>query len=147
MDELFLLPSAPVAMLRAYWIEDKPTLSSQLVLIEPSEYEFKRIQDAFEHRRNNEFDMEIVNDLYGKNCIIIPHRRYDLLTGEFKALDKGHSHVNYLGSKEEVWDPEKVFNETKFIHFSDWPYPKPWLHPTEGQEEAATPSCHIDVDG
>lgn len=62
MDELFELPSAPVAMPRAYWL-DKFYLSSQIVLLEPSEFEFKRILDAFEHRASNDFDMEIVNDL------------------------------------------------------------------------------------
>jgi hypothetical protein len=30
-------------------------------------------------------DMEIVNNLYGKCCLILPHRQYDLLTGEFRS--------------------------------------------------------------
>ena len=122
MDELFFLPPAPVAMPRAYWLK-KPTLSSQLVLIQPSAREFSRIQNAFHNRDDKDFDMEIVNNLYGQNCAIIPHRRYDLLSGEFR----GNDHHKYLGSTQEPWDPDKVLDEAKFVHFSDWPFPKPWI--------------------
>lgn len=143
MDELFLLPAAPVAMPRTYWLEHEHTLSSQLVLVEPSEFEFKRILDAFNHRASSDFDMEIVNRLYGESCFILPHRRYDLLTGEFKSSH----HERYLGSKEEVWDADKVFNEAKFLHFSDWPSPKPWIRPSHQQTEQNQPECVTDADG
>jgi alpha-N-acetylglucosamine transferase len=96
MDELFLVPSAPVAMPRAYWLEH--TLSSQLVLVEPSEFEFQRILEAFNSRASADFDMEIVNNLYGSNCMVIPHRKYDPLTDEFRAKE----HRKYLGSEEET---------------------------------------------
>ncbi|KAF2726178.1 glycosyltransferase family 8 protein [Polychaeton citri CBS 116435] len=140
MDELFLMPSAPVAMPRAYWLED--TLSSQLVLVEPSQFEFKRIKDAFESRTDADYDMEIVNQLYGDDCIIIPHRKYDLLTGELRVKDRKEGHVNYLGSKEEVWDSDRILKETKFIHFSDWPYPKPWLPAQDEETSTVQPECH-----
>lgn len=142
MDELFLLPTAPVAMPRAYWLDDH-ILSSQLVLVEPSEFEFNRIQDAFNSRGGSDFDMEIVNNLYGDSCFIIPHRRYDLLTGEFKNPD----HHKYLGSKEEKWNANKIFEETKFVHFSDWPFPKPWLPATDALREANQPKCTTDENG
>ena len=102
MDELFFLPRVPVAMPRAYWLNN--TLSSQLVVIQPSKQEFERILYAFEHRQNTDFDMEIVNNLYGRDCLILPHRRYDLLSGEFR----GTKHQNYLGSTTEVWNPRQV---------------------------------------
>ena len=35
MNHLFLLPSAPVAMPRAYWLT-QPTMSDQLAVVEPS---------------------------------------------------------------------------------------------------------------
>ena len=62
MDELFLIPSTPVAAPSAYWL-DKFSLSSQIVLIEPSETQFDRVQHALKHRKNSEYDMEIVNEL------------------------------------------------------------------------------------
>jgi hypothetical protein len=143
MDELFLLPQAPVGMPRAYWL-DQPFLSSQLVLIEPSKFEFQRIEEAFNSRSNSDFDMEIVNDLYGTSCFIIPHRKYDLLTGEFKA--QPDEHFKYLGSREEKWDPEVIFEEAKFLHFSDWPYPKPWIGASQASTDQNKPKCR-GVDG
>lgn len=136
MDELFLLPSAPVAMPRAYWLDD--TLSSQLVLVEPSTFEFKRILAAFAERDDTDFDMELVNNLYRDSCFIIPHRRYDLITGEFKASD----HSRYLGSTEEVWDPEAALKEAKFLHYSDWPHPKPWFPASKSEVDEVMPKCH-----
>lgn len=65
--------------------------------VEPSDFEFRRV------RQDDDFDMEIVNELYGKDRMIIPHRRYDLITGEFNEKE----HHRYLGSKEEIWDPQK----------------------------------------
>ena len=121
MDELFLLPPAPMGMPRAYWLkpEDR-VLSSQLMLLEPSEFEWKRIAKGIENAGSGEFDMEIVNNLYRDSCFILPHRPYDLLTGEFR----GKNHSAYLGNEEETWDPDAVLKEAKFLHFSDWPVPK-----------------------
>ncbi|KXT06555.1 hypothetical protein AC579_1172 [Pseudocercospora musae] len=142
MDELFLMPSAPVAMPRAYWLNDS-TLSSQLILVEPSTFEMNRVLEAFRHRSPTDYDMEIANHLYGKDCIVIPHRRYDLLTGEFRNQD----HHLYLGSEQELWDPEAAYDEAKYLHFSDWPLPKPWLHASQEQLEEVVPHCHRMADG
>jgi len=139
MDELFLLPSSPVAMPRAYWLEPL-TLSSQLMLIEPSTFEFNRILSAFSHRTESQFDMEIVNNIYAHDCMIIPHRRYDLLTGEFRK--KRDQHAPYLGSEEEVWNATKVLSEAKFLHFSDWPMQKPWLEGDESVRMEVQPECY-----
>lgn len=141
MDELFFLPRVPVAMPRAYWLNN--TLSSQLVVIQPSKQEFERILYAFEHRQNTDFDMEIVNNLYGRDCLILPHRRYDLLSGEFR----GTKHQNYLGSTTEVWNPRQVLQEAKFLHFSDWPYPKPWIAGDESIRIDIQPACHVTASG
>ncbi|KAL1964240.1 hypothetical protein VTN77DRAFT_7198 [Rasamsonia byssochlamydoides] len=138
MDELFLAPSAPVAMPRAYWLNfDDRILSSQLILIEPSEFEFNRVMKAMSEAKSNDYDMEIVNKLYKDSALILPHRPYDLLTGEFRS-DK---HSDYLGNSEEAWDPEKVLKEAKFLHFSDWPVPKPWLTASPSVIKEKQPKC------
>ncbi|KAF2838141.1 glycosyltransferase family 8 protein [Patellaria atrata CBS 101060] len=125
MDELFTLPSAPVAMPCAYRLPAQ--LSSQLILIEPSAREW--------HRRD--FDMEIVNALCKESCIVLPHRRYDLLAGEFRS----ERHEAYLGSEEEGWNPDKVFAEAKFVHFSNYPHPKLWIAASEQQTRGVWPKC------
>lgn len=140
MDELFSLPDTPVAMPRAYWLDN--TLSSQFIVIQPSKHEFSRIQEAFASRTDSDFDMEIVNNLYADSCLILPHRRYNLLTGEFRGKD----HHRYLGSKTEKWDPKAILKEAKFLHFSDWPFPKPWLVPDESLRIEVQPACHGDGD-
>ena len=136
MDELFLLPQAPVAMPRAYWFKEH-ALTSALMLVEPSTFEFERVMQAIKHREYEDFDMEIVNDLYGDDAMVIPHRRYILLTGDFRR--QNHSH--YMGSHEAKWDARRELDEAKFVHFSDWPYPKPWITPEDRQREEVEPRC------
>ncbi|KAI6768638.1 hypothetical protein HG531_010827 [Fusarium graminearum] len=124
MDELFLLPPAPVAMPRAYWmLPDADMLSSQVILIQPSKTEFSRVQARIDSASKNDYDMEIVNDLYGHSALVLPHRPYDMITGEYRE----ENHTKYLGSDAETWDPVAAYNEAKLIHFSDWPIPKPWI--------------------
>ena len=123
LDELFLLPPSPVAMPRAYWEWDKKQeLSSQLLLLETNAVAFARIMRAVENADAIKFDMDILNDLYFGSATVLPHRQYDLLTGEFNGGPKDHS--LFTGDPEEVWDPEQVLRDAKFVHFSDWPIPK-----------------------
>ncbi|KAI0398493.1 glucose N-acetyltransferase [Xylariaceae sp. FL0594] len=143
MDELFLIPPCPVAMPRAYWLlPDKKILSSQLMLVQPSDVEFDRIMKNVEAADTSDYDMEIVNQLYSDSAMILPHRPYDLLTGEFRA-DK---HENYLGTDREQFDPVTIFNEAKYLHFSDWPVPKPWISMSEGVRQKEQPKC-VTING
>ena len=143
LDELFLAPSCPVAMPRAYWLfPDNPILSSQVMLVEPSHFEFKRITEKIENAGSHDYDMEIVNYLYHDSAMILPHRPYDLLTGEFRGSD----HVKYLGNDVEEWDPLAVYNEAKLVHFSDWPLPKPWIPASDTLRQDTQPKC-VEKDG
>ena len=146
MDELFLIPSAPVAMPRAYWNPGREKqLSSQLMLVEPSSEEFSRVHEATLHASGDTYDMEIMNDLYYESCIVLPHRKYDLLTGEFRREDGNHT--LYLGNDYEKWDPRSILDEAKFLHFSDWPVPKPWKPSRESHMQEEEPSCFPQYDG
>lgn len=122
LDDVFLVPKAPVAMLRAYWkLPETRMLTSLFILLEPSATEFDRLMD--ESRGQGDYDMEILNRLYGDSALILPHREYGLLSGEFRSEE----HKYYLGNGHEVWDAEKVISEASLVHFSDWPLPKPWV--------------------
>ncbi|RGP65900.1 hypothetical protein FLONG3_9032 [Fusarium longipes] len=144
MDELFLLPPVPVAMPRAYWmLPDTDTLSSQVILIQPSETEFSRIMAKIDSASKNDYDMEIVNDLYGDSALVLPHRPYDMITGEFRE----DNHTKYLGSDAEPWDPVAAYNEAKLIHFSDWPIPKPWIPTPEDLRLQIQPACTTSING
>jgi len=141
MDELFFLPQAPVAMPRAYWLDD--TMSSQLMVIEPSLVEFDRIQYAFAHRKATDFDMEIMNDLYSKECLVLTPQKYNLITGEFRS----NLHYRYLGSMTAKWDARRALKDAKYMHFSDWPYPKPWAEYSHVTHDKLQPDCEITIEG
>lgn len=136
MDELFLLPAeSKVAMPRAYWLNG--TLCTSVMLASPSEIEFGRIQARMGEIQPEEYDMEIINALYGDSCLVIPHKPYLLLTGEMRAI----SHAAYLGSAEELWDVDNIMKQAKYIHFSDYPIPKPWVGTSEAMKQEYMPSC------
>ena len=126
MDDLFLAPSATVAMLRAYWrLPEEKRLTSLFILLEPDEGQYQQLMVAARSnsRRKDEYDMEILNKLYGDSAMVLPHRQYGLLSGEFRESN----HKNYLGNELETWDPDRVMREASLVHFSDWPLPKPWV--------------------
>ena len=126
MDDLFLLPQASVAMMRAYWsLPNLRTLTSLFILLEPSEVETERLMMAAraKTRKSNEYDMEILNSIYGDSAMILPHQRYGLLSGEFRSIN----HTNFFGNDYQKWDPDRVLREAHLLHFSDWPIPKPWV--------------------
>ncbi|RMY16598.1 hypothetical protein D0867_06472 [Hortaea werneckii] len=135
MDELFLMPPAPVAMPRAYWLEN--TLNAQMALVQPSEAAFAAIQKQIARRAATDYDMEIINAVYGDSCAVLPHRPYTLLSGEFRSID----HTAYLGNKDEVWDAEREIEQVKYVHFSDWPLPKPWQTHADDMLRDVMPKC------
>lgn len=134
MDELFFLPSTPVAMPRAYWqLPGTKQLSSLLIVIEPSYHEFSALMDTSKAAMAGQvdtnttethlYDMELLNTRYGDSAMVLPHRQYGLISGEFRA----ENHGAFLGSADEEWNPDKVMADAKLVHFSDWPLPKPWV--------------------
>ncbi|KAL8710094.1 MAG: hypothetical protein Q9225_007353 [Loekoesia sp. 1 TL-2023] len=126
VDELFLLPSTPVAMMRAYWnLPGKRNLSSRLILLQPSEDEYERLMTTVraDLRQVGDYDMEILNRFYGDSAMILPHQAYGLLSSEFRLDD----HRNYIGNTFDPWDPESTLREASLVHFLDEPFPKPWV--------------------
>lgn len=147
MDELFFLPPATVAMPRAYWLLPQlKTLSSQIVVIEPSYREHSALVEAMKAAQagqiemnltESRYDMELLNDRYGDSAMVLPHRHYGLVSGEFRTK----SHWKYLGNDHEVWNPDLALAEAKFVHFSDWPLPKPWVMWPQEQLAKMQPAC------
>lgn len=150
LDELFLLPETPIAMPRAYLTDSRPwPLSSVLMVIKPSLKELEKFKSIIGLGGNdmlvnaNRFDMELVNERFEDSAMVLPHRPYALITGEFRR----HDHAAYLGNPDETWDAEKVLKEAKLVQFSDSPLPKPWvLWPLKGLE-AMQPDCGGSLEG
>ncbi|KAI9738752.1 MAG: hypothetical protein M1834_008259 [Cirrosporium novae-zelandiae] len=142
MDHLFLSPKCQLAVPRAYWLNDphaalgEQVLASHIMLLEPDDRIYERIEQ--EAKRTGDFDMEIVNHLFNNSAMILPHRRLALLTGEFRSTD----HQMYLeGEGANEWNAHAELSRAFFVHFSDWPLPKPWKSHTEQQWNAAVPAC------
>lgn len=137
LDELFLLPpTAPVALSRAYWLNN--TLCTSVLLASPSEADFARVRARVEKAAPQEVDTDVINALYGDGCLVVPHRPYLLLSGEMRAA----GHEAYLGGGGGgEWDAVKVLAEAKYVHFSDWPMPKPWMASSEGLRRELMPGC------
>lgn len=109
------------------------------MLVQPSVAEFARIVEKVDHAGKEEYDMEIINDLYKDSAMILPHRPYALLTRSF-----GGDHQDYyLGNGNEVWDAVTVYNEAKYLHFSDWPMHKPWLKSSDSLVKERQPDCIV----
>jgi hypothetical protein len=145
-------------MPRAYWLDqDHIFLTSLLLLIEPSKAEFDRVIAAISEAGPDDYDMEILNRLYKDSALVLPHRPLALLTGEFRSK----SHVRYLGSAVEDWDPTKILAEAKLVHFSDWPIPKvcllshcvmpypkqqqPWIAADYEMIQSHQPTCDFNL--
>jgi hypothetical protein len=101
-------------------------------VIEPSYRRYKGLLDAAlgkEADGNNtesariKYDMDLLNGFYGNSAMVLPHRQYGLISGEFRT----QNHTAFFGNDDEAWDPDRVLAEAKFVHFSDWPLPKPWV--------------------
>lgn len=134
-------------MPRAYWLyPDLQILSSQLMLVQPSAAEFRRVIDRTSAGGLSDYDMEIVNYLYKDSAMVLPHRPYDLLTSTFGQAE---ARAKYLGNDWEEWDPLAAFNEAKFLHFSDWPVPKPWIQTAAADRtrNERQPACVEGKDG
>jgi hypothetical protein len=140
LDDLFLLPHADVAAPSAYWIGNN-SLSSAILLIEPSMTEFKKVLNGMQNRTSNEFDMDLVNDLFADNAMMLPNKHW-VVSGEFRR----NQHGSYLEDGEE-WDAEKILKKTPYVHFSDWPYPKPWRPADPAVIRSTQPKCHTKLDG
>ncbi|AEO71840.1 glycosyltransferase family 8 protein [Thermothielavioides terrestris NRRL 8126] len=133
-------------MPRAYWLyPQEKKLASHIVLLQPSATEFARVMDAVRDAAPGDYDMEILNRLYGDSALVLPHRPYALLTREYFREPWNHSH--YLGSDREQWDPVAVYSEAKYLHFSDWPMPKPWLPADEELRLQVQPKCYVNDGG
>ncbi|KAL4944832.1 hypothetical protein BDV06DRAFT_209941 [Aspergillus oleicola] len=107
------------------------SLDSDTTIIQPSEFEFMRVMAAMLNTGSPDYDI----------VLILPHRPYDPLTGEFWSK----THSAYMGNDVEVWDPNRVLGEANYLYFSDRPVLKPWLSVSTSTVQAEQPTCDLNV--
>ncbi|MCJ1479102.1 N-acetylglucosaminyltransferase [Lambiella insularis] len=143
MDGLFMIPSARVAVTRAYWrLPAIKAFSSRFLLIEPSTAETSRLIAAAESTRlpRNELAMDVVNSVFEDSAMVLPHQQYGLISEEFRVGD----HRRFSGNDYEKWNPKRVLREASLVHFSDWPLPKPWVMWPRNLLQEKIPLCEIN---
>lgn len=126
VDELFLLPSTPIAMMRAHWkLPAKRTLASNMILLQPSSEDYERLITASraDIRQAGDSEADMLNRFYGDSAMVLPHKAYGLLANEFRI----ENHRSYVGNTYDRWDPERAFEAASLVHFLDEPFPKPWV--------------------
>lgn len=144
LDELFFLPSAPVAMPRAYWkLPDKNDMSTVFVLLEPSEDVYTGLMRAAYSSEliHKVFDEEILNEKFWDEALVLPHQRYALLTSEFRRGPDDHR--KYFGSYIQEWDPRKILEKVSLVKFEDLPLPKPWIMWPQALLPEIMPKCRV----
>ncbi len=134
MDELFFIERSDAVLPRAYWLDKKKKmLSSHIMVVEPGREVFGKVMKEVKRamKKNAIYDMDIANRVFGKKpkgeCVLLPHKPYALLTGEFRKERGGHA--GYLGADSGgrgEWSVGNVMKEAKMVHFSDDPLGKPW---------------------
>ena len=86
------------------------------------------------------FDMDVMNDLYKNMALTLPNE-YDFVSGELRKTD----HAAYLGNDLVKWNATAEFRKAYYVHFSDWPVPKPWLV-SDDQLASTGPKCPSECE-
>lgn len=149
MDELFLLPPTELVMPWVYRGNSQGwSFSSQLMVITPSPSTFSRIEKSIASAGPETYDMDLLHTLFppsspSSSLLRLPARPYNLLSGEFRLPN----HSPYISStpsaihRRDVWDPQIMLTEAKYLHFSDWPVPKPWMRASKEVLNKYMPKC------
>lgn len=128
MDYLFFrekeFKNASISMPVGYWepLRDngQSLYSSALMVIEPSTKDFDDLLNAIGSRSKNDYDMDIINNIFTGRIDTLPHRGLFMISSEFRNQNS----TKYLGSSEIKWNGIKEMRTVAYIHFSEWPFPK-----------------------
>lgn len=76
IDHLFSLPPVDIAAPRTYWGDSKHTLGSTttLLVVTPSALLWERVRKAMDTLKEGEYDMDLVNRVFGNEIMTLPGR-------------------------------------------------------------------------
>lgn len=90
LDHLFDLPRVEIAAPRAYWSENKQVplgSTTTLMVAQPSKILWKKMQDAMETLQEGEYDMDLVQRVFGNEIMTLPGR-YCTLNSHWEVNDQ-----------------------------------------------------------
>ena len=150
LDELFLLPRAPIAMTRAYHpshasasssSSNNPStkayklhLSPSLILLEPSRETYNLLTATADPNLEPPIasDSALYTSIFAATALILPHSTYNFPISELRTSD----HSAFFGvlsapSSSPVptpeWHVDQSLSAAALVQFSDAPFPKPWI--------------------
>ena len=159
LDHLFTAPDADMLLPEAYYVPNtERVLSSAIMVVKPGEELFQHAIALARNATSSDYDMEIINQLamseeYKRSTGILPWKRYLILTGIFRdPTSYFYTTAKPVRSENEIlsvtefnehgtWSARKVYDEAYYIHFSDWPIPKPWVDDKGVQVGMHGPKC------
>ena len=59
---------------------------------------------------------------------------------------RNNEHHRFLDPATARWDARRALQEAKYMHFSDWPYPKPWAEYSHVTHDKLQPDRETTVE-
>ncbi|ODQ80790.1 glycosyltransferase family 8 protein [Babjeviella inositovora NRRL Y-12698] len=121
---------------------------SHFMVVKPNMKIYKALINAIWWKKAHEYDMDIINKVFNPSklaarklqykTLVLPQQVYGGLTGEFRMDD----HSVFMADAPDLpaamvkgtkgywtqWNAFGALDKLKLVHFSDFPYPKPWFH-------------------
>jgi len=135
LDHLFLLPKQiGLAAPRSYWEDgNAKKFTSALMVIDPSQDAWLRIDAQLHPVQKDKYDMDILNDVFGRECMLLPNK-YLVLNSHWEDASSGTALKNTGAS-----DLETLASEAYVLHYTA--LGKPWtLNATS--VETQRPNAH-----
>ncbi|KAF8434225.1 nucleotide-diphospho-sugar transferase, partial [Terfezia claveryi] len=141
LDHLFDLPPVEIAAPRNYWGGDHKNeaplgSTTTLMVARPSKSLWKRMQDAMETLREGEYDMDLVQRVFGNEIMTLPGR-YCTLNSHWEVNDQPFWY--HHEADERVHLDEQLEWEKAVVHFTA--LGKPWSF-TVGDVRYKRPEAH-----
>jgi alpha-N-acetylglucosamine transferase len=109
LDHLFLLPKGiGIAAPRSYWEDDPKKFTSALMVIDPSQEMWQRVDKELHPIKEGKYDMDILNDVFMRDCMLLPNNylvlnsHWEDETSETRLKNTGYSSLDSLASQTHV---------------------------------------------
>lgn len=144
LDHLFALPEAEIAAPLAYWQEGS-AVTTTLMVAQLSEQLWAIVDEAIRGIRRDEYDMDLVNRVFGKRLMVLPGR-YCTLNSHWESLDlpgwfEGGTVTRPAQNGEQL---ERLYEMAEVVHFTAMG--KPW-DVVGGNVAVTRPTAHPLLGG
>lgn len=105
LDHVFSLPAVDLAAPRAYW-QGSPGFTSAFLLVSLSDRLWKRIETAIKNIKDDIFDMDLLNKMFGETAMILPGD-YCTLNSQWETNNIPHWWQGSEPPRDPFWKPSR----------------------------------------